>query len=194
MEDKRAALFRCGKELFSGKGFRDTSVADITKMAGVAVGTFYNHFPSKEKLFMEIYLEENEALKRSLMAAMDPGDEPLRLIQKAVALNQEGIRSNPILCQWYHKDVYDKLERLFREENGLGVMELFYRDMLGLIRGWQAQGKIRPDIDSGMILAMFGAIILIDTHKEEIGLEYFPALQDHLTEFVLRGLAVQKEG
>jgi len=28
----------------------------------------------------------------------------------------------------------------------------------------------------------------IDTHKEEIGLQYFPQLQEYLTEFVLRGL------
>lgn len=189
MEGKRAALFRYGKELFGSKGFKDTSVADITKMANVAVGTFYNHYPSKEKLFMEIYLAENEALKRSMLAAIDPGDEPLQLIKKVIAFNYEGMKNNPILRQWYNKDVYDKLERLFREENGGGVMELFYKDTMALIRAWQAEGKIRADIDSEMIMAMFVAIINIDTHKEEIGLQYFPELQNHLTDFVLQGLA-----
>jgi hypothetical protein len=39
-----------------------------------------------------------------------------------------------------------------------------------------------------MIMAIFGAIIRIGYHKEEIGLQYFPELQDYITEFVLKGL------
>jgi AcrR family transcriptional regulator len=188
MEDKKAELFRCGKELFSSKGFKDTSVADITRMAGFAVGTFYNYYPSKEKLFMEIFIEENEALKRKLMVAVNPDDEPLQLIRKAIMLNMEGMKSNPILSQWYNRDVFEKIERLFREESGMGAMDFFNKDTVELIRKWQAEGKIRKDIDSGLIMAMFMAIINIDTHKDEIGLQYFPQLQEYLTEFVLKGL------
>jgi len=189
MIDKKAELLRCGKELFGSKGFKDTSVADITKMAGFAVGTFYNYYPSKEKLFMEIYIEENEALKKKLMAAIDPDDEPLQLIKKTLMLNMECMKSNPILSQWYNREVFEKIERLFREENGMGAMDFFYKDTAELIRRWQAEGKVRKDIDSELIMAMFMAIINIDTHKEEIGLKYFPQLQEYLTEFVLKGLA-----
>jgi len=39
-----------------------------------------------------------------------------------------------------------------------------------------------------MIMMMFAAIINIDTHKEEIGLEYFPELLNHLTELIMKGL------
>lgn len=188
MEDKKAELFRCGKELFSSKGFKDTNVADITKMAGFAVGTFYNYYPSKEKLFMEIYLEENETLKRKLMVAFNPNDKPLQLIKKAIELNISGMKSSPILCQWYNHEVFEKIERLFREENGMGTMDFFYKDTVALIRLWQDKGKVRRDIDSGLIMAMFMAIINIDMHKDEIGLQYFPQLQEYLTEFVLKGL------
>jgi AcrR family transcriptional regulator len=189
MEDKKAELFRCGKELFSSKGFKDTNIADITKLAGVAVGTFYSYYPSKEKLFMEIFLAENEALKRRMMEVANPDDEPLQFIKNLMAFNQEGIRNNPILCQWYNKDVYDKLERLFKEENGMGIKEIYQREELALVQAWQAEGKIRADISSEMIMAMFAAIINLDTHKEEIGLQYFPELQEHLTDFVLKGLS-----
>jgi AcrR family transcriptional regulator len=191
MEDKKAELFRCGKELFGRKGFKDTSIADITKMAGFAVGTFYNYYPSKEKLFMEIFIEENEALKRKLMMAVNPDEEPLQLIKKTIMLNIQGMKSNPILSQWYNRDVFDKIERLFREENGMGPMDFFYRETIDLIRVWQAEGKIRKDIDRDLIMAMFMAIINIDTHKDEIGLQYFPQLQEYLTEFILRGLIEQ---
>lgn len=66
MEDKKTKIYECAKELFSNKGFKDTNVSGITKMAGIAVGSFYNYYPSKEKLFMDIFLEENEKLKKAV--------------------------------------------------------------------------------------------------------------------------------
>ncbi len=53
---------------------------------------------------------------------------------------------------------------------------------------WQAQGKMRKDIDSKMIMMVFAAIINIDTHKEEIGIEYFPQLLALIVELVMKGL------
>lgn len=188
MEDKKTELYHCGKELFSAKGFKDTNIADITKMAGVSVGTFYNYYPSKEKLFMEIYLDENVKLKKSMMASVDPEDDPVKLIKQMIALNIAGLKSNPILCQWYNRDVFGKIERLFREENGIDAVDFLYGSTIELVKKWQAEGKMRGDIDSELIMALFAAIINIDTHKEEIGLQYFPQLMDYMTDFVLLGL------
>ncbi|MCB5260361.1 MAG: hypothetical protein LHW48_07815 [Candidatus Cloacimonetes bacterium] len=47
---------------------------------------------------------------------------------------------------------------------------------------------MRKDIDSKMIMMIFVAIINVDTHKEEIGLEYFPQLLALITEIVMKGL------
>lgn len=189
MEDKKSELFKCGKELFSTKGFKDTNIADITKMAGVAVGTFYNYYPSKEKLFMEIFQEENVKLMKTLTASIDMNDEPIRIIHRMMESNIKGMLENPILMQWYNKDVYAKIERLFKDENGLNAADFLYRDAILMVRAWQDEGKMRNDISSEMIMAIFGAIINIGMHKEEIGLQYFPDIQYYLTEFVMKGLA-----
>ena len=188
MEDKKKVLFDCAKELFATKGFKDTNVADITKQAGFSVGTFYNYYPSKDKLFVEILEQETAALMKRIMMIVNLDDDPIKLIKQLLALNMEGMLSNPILSQWYNPDVYNKIERVFREENGLHAVDFLYRDFYKLVQKWQAEGKMRSDIRSEMIMAIFGAIIQIGYHKEEIGLQYFPELQDHLTDFVLKGL------
>ncbi|RRJ64763.1 TetR/AcrR family transcriptional regulator [Paenibacillus oralis] len=188
MEDKKIRIYECGKELFGAKGFKDTNVADITRKAGVSVGTFYNCYSSKEKLFMEIFLEENARLKKNLMESADLNEEPLRVIQGILVRNQEGMKSHPILKEWYNRDVFGKIEKLYREENGRSAVDCFYGDSLELVKRWQAEGKMRGDIDSEMIMAMFAAIISIDTHKEEIGLANFPQLLDYMTEFIMDGL------
>lgn len=193
MEDKKREIFDCGKELFSTNGFKDTNISDITKKAGIAVGTFYNYYPSKEKLFLEIFLEENVKLKRRLMDSLDLKDEPLPLLKKLLALNIEGMYSDPILSQWYNKDVFGKLERLYREENGIDKVDFLYGSFTELFRRWQEEGTIRSDLDLDLIMALFTAIVTVDTHKEEIGVHHFPQLLDYLAEFVIKGLTDRPE-
>lgn len=187
--DKKAELLRCARALFSANGFKDTSVADITKMAGVAAGTFYLYYASKDRLFMELFLEENLKLKQHILASVDLEGEPSQVIQELIRLNMSGMYANPILKEWYNREVFTRIEQNFRAENGLEQVDFLYHHFIEIVEKWQAQGRLRSDIDSGMIMAMFSAIITIDTHKEEIGLQYFPDLQKYLTDFVLQGLA-----
>lgn len=188
MEDKKLMIYNCAKELFIKNGFKDTNISDIAKMAGMAVGTIYNYYPSKEKLFMDIFLEENTKLKKECMQALDLNQKPLEVIQQMLALNLEGTKKNPILMEWYNKNVFDKIEKLYREENGLQAVDFLYSSFLDIVEQWQVQGKMRSDIDSKMIMMIFAAIINIDTHKEEIGLAYFPDILNYITEFIIKGL------
>lgn len=51
----KSALVRAGEELFRTKGFMGTTIEEIIGSAGVARGTFYNYFQSKEDLALEIF-------------------------------------------------------------------------------------------------------------------------------------------
>ncbi len=188
VEDKKILIYNFAKEVFSDKGFKDTNISEITKKAGVAVGTFYNYYPSKEKLFMDIFLEENEKLKVRCLKSLDLSQSPLEIIRHMLALNIEGMKENPILKEWYNKSVFEKIEQTYREENGIQTVNFLYDSFLDLVNQWQTQGKMRKDIDSKTIMMIFAAIINVDTHKEEIGLEYFPELLEHMTELIMQSL------
>ena len=51
---KKNAILRTATGLFSEKGFKDTSMAELSKMTGVAQGTIFYHFKNKEGLFLSI--------------------------------------------------------------------------------------------------------------------------------------------
>lgn len=53
----KATLKRAALEMFVEKGINGATVQDIGKKAKVAVGTLYRHYPSKEALARELYLE-----------------------------------------------------------------------------------------------------------------------------------------
>jgi len=50
--------------LFSEKGFRDASMAELAKMTGVAQGTIFYHFKNKEELFLAILENIKEEIIR----------------------------------------------------------------------------------------------------------------------------------
>lgn len=114
MEDKKSIIYNCAKELFSQKGFKDTNISEITQKAGIAVGTFYNYYPSKEKLFMDIFIDENTKLKRQCMRSLDLSKSPLEIVKQMLALNAEGLNTNPILNEWNNKAVFSRIEQLYR--------------------------------------------------------------------------------
>jgi TetR/AcrR family fatty acid metabolism transcriptional regulator len=52
--ETRRRLIEAGKKLFARRGFARTRATDISREAGVAVGTLYVHFTDKEDLLREI--------------------------------------------------------------------------------------------------------------------------------------------
>ncbi len=187
-DDKKADILKNARELFYAHGFKDTNVSAITKKTGIAAGTFYLYYPSKDKLFMDIYLEENAKLKRSIMEKIDLDGEPLKVMQEMMYLNFKGMSENPILREWYNRDVFSKIEQNYREENGLDNVNFMYDTFLKVVKKWQEDGKMRNDIDAEMIMAIFSALVNIDLHKEDIGLKYFPEVLEYMAEFTMKGL------
>lgn len=51
---------RTAQELFSEKGYHNTSSNDIVKAAGVSIGAFYSYFKDKKALFIEILHDYNQ--------------------------------------------------------------------------------------------------------------------------------------
>ncbi len=190
MIDKKADIFNSARELFYTKGFKDTNVSDIAKMAGIGVGTFYNYYSSKEKLFLEVYFKENEDHKKHLLESMDFNDDPVNMITKMVAQNAIEMNSNPILKEWYNKELFKKLEQQYYKQGGVASFDEFtHSGRIELIQKWKAEGKIRDDIDDEMINAMFSSISYMELHKNDIGIEHFPQIVLYITEFIMKGLA-----
>lgn len=72
-EAKYEALLQSAIALISEKGFQKTSVGDIVKQAGVAQGTFYIYFPSKNDIVPAVA----EHILEHLLSLVQTEAEPL---------------------------------------------------------------------------------------------------------------------
>lgn len=57
---KKEMILRSASTLFSEKGFKDTSMAELSKITGAAEGTIFYHFKNKQQIFLSI-LEDLKA-------------------------------------------------------------------------------------------------------------------------------------
>ncbi|MBO0865675.1 MAG: helix-turn-helix transcriptional regulator, partial [Mycobacterium sp.] len=58
------------KTVFARKGFHATTIADIAKEAGLAYGSIYWYFDSKDDLFHALMAVEEQALRAHVTAAV----------------------------------------------------------------------------------------------------------------------------
>ena len=190
MIDKKAAIFEAGRELFLLKGFKDINVSDITKKAQVGVGTFYNYYPSKEKLFLEIFIEENRQAKKDIVNALNMDDTPAKIAKDYMMQSMSMMNSNLILKEWYKKDISHELHAYFNERGSADVS--FVRGVFaGMLEKWQAEKTIRDDIDTETILSIFDLLAYLDNHQDDIEIPDFPGAIRLLGEFVIRGFTMK---
>ncbi len=67
-EDKRECILSAALELFAEKGFHGTAVPEIAQKAGVAAGTIYRYFTSKEAIVNAVYQRHKSQLLATVMA------------------------------------------------------------------------------------------------------------------------------
>jgi AcrR family transcriptional regulator len=135
---------------FGEKGFHEASVSSITRRAGVALGTFYTYFDSKDALFQALVKDMSDNVKSSARAALhdDMGafeieraalhaflefarehKEIYRIIDEAEFVDAESYRA-------HYQGIATLIER--RLKSGADSGE--FRDDVGEVEAWALMG------------------------------------------------------
>jgi len=150
-------LIRAALELFSSRGYHDTTTAQIAKKAGVAEGTIYRHFPSKQQLLNELY---RAALRWALKAVEDSGTGPprARLALIAQALVEGAVRDPAVVKLGLlerHDAVLDDESRKTAREFRMGIERVV------------AQGKAEGVVRSGAVDVWTGVWLTVVAYALE---------------------------
>jgi len=79
----RGALLAAGQRLFGEQGYEATTVAEIADAADVAIGSFYNHFETKDELLAALLHETLAEHLRSMEARRTGIEDPAEAISVA---------------------------------------------------------------------------------------------------------------
>ena len=152
-DDKRARLLAAALDLFETRGFDGVAVPEIAAKAGVAVGTVYRYFETKEALVNALYRLLKQSYNATVLAPVEPG-LPTREIFSAYWQRMTAFaRRNPHAIRFmdlHHHGAYLDDESRALSRTYAKAAERFVRDA-------RARGDIR-DLDPVMVVAlMWGA-------------------------------------
>ncbi|MEX2336869.1 MAG: TetR/AcrR family transcriptional regulator [Fulvivirga sp.] len=77
ISDKKRAIFESMLELIKDHGFHGAPMSLVSKNAGVAAGTIYHYFASKDKLICELHAYNRSRVVEIINAALDT-DKPFK--------------------------------------------------------------------------------------------------------------------
>lgn len=138
----RQRLIRAALELFATRGYHDTTTAQIAKKAGVAEGTIYRHFASKQQLVNELYRAAQRWASKVVQdtaKGVDGGGARAQLAAVAHAL-VEGAARDPTVVKL---GLLESLGTILDEESHKAERD-FHATIERLIADGKAQGTVRP--------------------------------------------------
>jgi len=184
---KRDAILRAAIDTFAERGYFNAQVADVARAAGVAAGTVYLYFKSKDDLLISIFersMRDGLSRGRESVADLDDPPERLRRLARGHLARLGNDRNLAVVFQVELRQSTKFMERF---------SSTLLRDYLGLIReaiaDGQRRGLFRTDIKPTSAAKMlFGALDEMATNwilsKRRYSLE---AEADEVVDFFLNG-------
>jgi AcrR family transcriptional regulator len=183
----REALVEAGREQFLRFGLRKTNIEELARAAGIAKGTFYHFFDSKEDLCMEIFDREETAMRKEVEAILSGERDAAKALRAVLDYALEFVRGNSLLTHLRETGEYALLAR------GVGARRLgehlshdveFVRMLLEALRAKGGVCKVSPEVLAGVLRA----VALMFMHEEEIGKTIFQPATDLILSWITEGL------
>ena len=135
--DKRARILDAATRVFAERGFFGSQVADIASRAGIAAGTVYLYFRSKDDVLRSIFERTMHDAIREGRAGLDGIDDPAERLRRIARLHLERLGRDRNLAIVFQVELRQSTKFMAR----LSTTDL--RDYLGLIRDTIADGQAR---------------------------------------------------
>src|SRR6188768_2484343 len=174
--DKRDLILRAATKVFAQNGYFQSQVADVARVAGVAAGTVYLYFKSKDDLLVSIFERSmNDVLAEGRAAIAGVGD-PVARLGKLAHLHLERLGRDKDLAVVFQVELRQSVKFMER------FSETFLQDYFKLIRqaiaDGQQGGAFRKDISATTATKIFfGALDEMATNwvlshrKYDLGIE-----------------------
>ncbi|PTN32056.1 TetR/AcrR family transcriptional regulator [Desulfonatronum sp. SC1] len=82
----RIEILNAASKLFAERGFKDTSIADLSKLSGAAEGTIFHHFKNKEGILIELLIKVKKDILREVSENIEKQGTGMELVEHAVHL------------------------------------------------------------------------------------------------------------
>jgi TetR/AcrR family fatty acid metabolism transcriptional regulator len=151
--DKRDAILRAAIDVFAERGFFHAQVADVARAAGIASGTVYLYFRSKDDLLVSVFERTMREALGEARAAVGGVDDPAERLRRFARLHLARLGKDRNLAIVFQVELRQSVKFMERFSSTL------LRDYLGQIRAAIADGQdagvFRRDLNTTAAAKMF---------------------------------------
>lgn len=97
--DKSQQIIDAAIRVFARNGYYNSRVSDIAKEAGIAAGTIYLYFKTKDEILVTLFREQMAGFVARLRKAISVEPDALRKLRRLIALHFQVLESNPDLAE-----------------------------------------------------------------------------------------------
>ncbi len=143
---KRDKVLSEAAKLFAQKGFHQADMAQLAARAGVAKGSLYNYFDSKEELYLYVCRHGLELSRQAVYGGLDPAWDVYRQIEHIFRQGAAFVRAHPEYLMLYLNVSSAGLEG-FAEKISLQVEKHTADFLKKLLKEGMASGTVRADLE-----------------------------------------------
>lgn len=184
--DKKKILKEAAYEVFSKKGYKATSISEITKHAKMAVGSFYNFYDSKETIFLDTYIEENNRIRQLMINNIDWEGDVVKLTEQLFGQSRSLISTNKILSEWYNPAISSELHNYYSSEESKASNQFYKFLVENFTNRLQTEGYSQEKIQE--ILKIYTLFNYIDMNVTEKDIPNVSETTERLAIYFVKGL------
>ncbi len=158
--EKKERLLREAAALFAERGLAHTDMAELAARAGVAKGSLYNYFASKEDFYEYVCRDGLERSRRAVYGGLDPEWDIYRQVEHIFRQGMHFALEHPEYVALYlnvaSAGMSDFAERISRE-----VEAYTARHLKKLLRRSIQEGIVRPDLDVNLAAFLINSLYIM---------------------------------
>jgi AcrR family transcriptional regulator len=183
-------LLDSGRQLFTSRGLRKTSLEELVAPAGIAKSSFYQFFGSKEELYLELMLRQTAEVRRHVIDnALHAGSDTRDSLRRFLHATLERLTTDPLYRRLMtHPDEMAVVTRRVDPERISEDRDNPLTALLHFITEAQRTGGLLPT-DPAVIVGVIQVVALTPVTAERISEpSRLPAILDLLIDLVAAGL------
>jgi len=190
--NKRERIIEAAARLFGEKGYHDTTTAEIAEAAGVAAGTIYIYFSSKEELLVAVFEEFLGEHMSRLKEGIERETTAEAKLSRLLALGLRLMQDNPDSARIFLSQLRQSTTMITTVAKRSSRA---YKDIIEQVLREGVQSGLCRNISVPAVATMlFGAFqnTVLDWVADDCSYD-LTGMTDELTEFVLKGICSPKE-
>ncbi len=193
---KREIILKAAIKVFAEKGYHSSRTADISSEAGVAYGSLYHYFQSKDDILLSIFRERWQLLLDKVKKIRETLTEPGEMILTIIDYIFRSYQSDPGMMKVLIMDV-PRHAQFYSPENWV-LYNAFFKELAEIFREGQERGlyvnNVSPLIASYAIYGAVDTTIRQYVYNPEFNDDEFPLekARGQIVQILKGGFAVRE--